>query len=166
MMQQTCLSGVVGGDERDILPVRNECSISSRSRARRQRLRRLHLDLTRACADLESSTESRMAPSVTVIDTMQSDKRPSMQRTCRQRAGPNQSDEAEELLFGPESVRQDKRTRHGGRVKSMSAQGFFPHVFFRACVSASHRRLIPPGIRRHGHAGVLCCTAIRVQTRG
>ena len=38
---------------------------------------------------------------------------------------------------------QDKRTRHGCRVTSMSAQGFFPHVFFCAFVSASRRRLTP-----------------------
>jgi hypothetical protein len=51
-VQRTCLSGVVGEDERAILPVRNRCSTGVRSRARPQRLRRLHLDLTRACADL------------------------------------------------------------------------------------------------------------------
>jgi hypothetical protein len=61
---------------------------------------------------------------------------------------------------------QDKRTRHGGRVTSLSAQGFLSHALFRACVSESLRLLIPEGMRRHGHDGVPCCTATGVQPRG
>jgi hypothetical protein len=61
---------------------------------------------------------------------------------------------------------QDKRTRHGCRVKSMSAQGFFPHAFFRAWVMGNSRLLIRQGTRRHGYAGVRRSTATRVRPRG
>jgi hypothetical protein len=61
---------------------------------------------------------------------------------------------------------QDKRTRHGCHVMSLSAQGFSPHAFSRVCVSASRRRLIPEGMRRHGYAKVRRHTATRVQPHG
>ena len=61
---------------------------------------------------------------------------------------------------------QDKRTRQGGHVKSISAQGFLRHVVFHACVSASGMVWIPLGIWQHRYDGVRRSSRIRVPRRG
>jgi hypothetical protein len=47
---------------------------------------------------------------------------------------------------------QDKRTRHGGRVTSLSAQGFLSHAAIPVCVNENRSALICQRIGRHGYA--------------
>jgi hypothetical protein len=61
---------------------------------------------------------------------------------------------------------QDKRTRHGSRVTSLSAQGFLSHAAFPVCVNESPSVLIYQRMGQHGYAGPLRCTPIGVQRRG
>jgi len=132
MVQQTCLSGVVGGDERVILQVRNEYSTAIVREHAVERLRRLYLDLTRACADLESSTESRMTLSVADVEPVQLDEQSREQPVCRLADKPEErngkNEEAEDLLFGPESVMQDKRSQHYVCFEDGSARGLARHA--------------------------------------
>ena len=61
---------------------------------------------------------------------------------------------------------QDKRTRHGGRVTSLSAQGFLSHADFPVCVNGNRSVLIYPRIGQHGYAGAHRRTQTGVQLRG
>jgi hypothetical protein len=61
---------------------------------------------------------------------------------------------------------QDKRTRHGARVTSLSAQGFLSHAVFPACVNENRSVLIYRRIEQHGYAGAHRRTQTGVQRRG
>ncbi len=61
---------------------------------------------------------------------------------------------------------QDKRTRHGCHVKSMSAQGFSPHAFFPTRVNGRGRFLISRRLRQHVYAGMPWYAATLVRARG
>lgn len=70
-----------------------------------------------------------------------------------------------EELFTREAG-QDKRTRHGGRVTSLSAQGFLSHAAFPVCVNENRSVLIYQRIGQHGYAGAHRCTQTGVHRRG
>jgi hypothetical protein len=70
-----------------------------------------------------------------------------------------------EELFTREAG-QDKRTRHGGRVTSLSAQGFLSHAAFPVCVNENRSALIYQRIGQHGYAGARRCTQTGVPRRG
>jgi len=77
-----------------------------------------------------------MALSVADVEPVQSSEQSRERRMSRRADNPEErheeTEEAEDLLFGPESVRQDKRGRHGFLRKPCLHIGLVRHALSRA----------------------------------
>jgi hypothetical protein len=82
---------------------------------------------------------------------------------CAEDRGAEKRGREEAFTRGAE---QDKRTRHGGRVTSLSAQGFLSHAAIPVCVNENHSVLIYQRIGQHGYAGAHRRAQTGVQRRG